>query len=104
MFALGQGVHAESSLITDPGISTLPEVFDTVKMAMHLRQALPRRWGAIQNTQFRILKHHPASRCTLEIGLRTETGWSYLIGKVYATDRSDVYLAMDKLRRTGFGP
>jgi Phosphotransferase enzyme family len=98
-------VHAESSVnITDPGISTLAEVFDTVELAKHLRHAFPGRWGAILNTRIRVLKHHPASRCTLEIGLCTDVGWSFLVGKVYATDRSDVYLTMDKLRRAGFGP
>jgi aminoglycoside phosphotransferase (APT) family kinase protein len=100
---LGQRV-VESHGISDPGIPTLPEVFDPVTWRKHFYQALPADWGAIQNIRFQILKHHPGKRCTFEIALETANGWRYLIGKVYATDRSDVYRAMDEIRRAGFGP
>src|SRR2546422_2909455 len=103
MSELGQH-FVESSVITDPGISTLPAVFDSVTMGKYLRQALPDQWGAIQNIRYQILKHHPGKRCTFEIALRIANGWGYLIGKVYAADRSDVYRAMDEIRRAGFGP
>jgi len=52
----------------------------------------------------RILKRKIGSRWTLEIGLRTENGWHAVIGKVHATDRSDVYQAMEGIRQAGFGP
>jgi len=94
----------DSEVIADRGISTLPEVFDSVTARKYLRQALPDQWGVIEDIRFQILKHHPGKRCTFEISLRTASAWDYLIGKVYAEDRSDVYRAMDEIRRAGFGP
>jgi aminoglycoside phosphotransferase (APT) family kinase protein len=94
----------ESSVISDPGILTLPEVFDPVTMRKYLRQALPDRWGPIQTIRFHILKHHPGKRCTVEMALQTANGWDFLVGKVYACDRSDVYRAMQQIRRAGFRP
>ena len=35
--------------------------------------------------------------------MRTEGGWHSVIGKVYTTDRSDVFRATDAFRRAGFG-
>src|SRR5438128_5117930 len=49
----------------------------------------------------RALKWH-GDRCTFEIAVRTESGWHHVIGKVYKTDRSDVFRAMEALRRAGF--
>ena len=51
-----------------------------------------------------VLKHYPGKRCTVAIAARTTSGWHDLIGKVYATDRSDVYRALDGIRQAGFGP
>jgi aminoglycoside phosphotransferase (APT) family kinase protein len=93
-----------SHVITDPGISTLPEIFDPVTMGEHLRQALPDRGDAVEDIRIRLLKHHPGKRCTFEMALRTPRGWVDLIGKVYAQDRSDVYRAMEEITRAGFGP
>jgi aminoglycoside phosphotransferase (APT) family kinase protein len=90
--------------LTDPGISTLPEILDPAALAMHLRQALPDDRGPIQDIQLQLIKHHPGQRCTFEIAVRTLTGWDCLIGKVYADDRSDVYRAMEEISRAGFGP
>ena len=93
----------ESSAISDPGISTFPGVLDGVAMRGVLNEVIPDEWGTVQNVSFHILKHHPGSRCTFEIGLRTTNGRYCLIGKVYAADRFDVYRAMNEIRRAGFG-
>jgi len=94
----------DSEVITDPGISTLPEVFDSVTTRKYLRQARPDQWGAVEDIRFWIIKHHPGKRCTFEISLRTPNARTDLIGKVYAEDRPDVYRAMDEIRQAGFGP
>jgi hypothetical protein len=100
---LGQR-FVKPGVVIDPGISTLPDVYDTTTMGKHLRQALSYQCGEIESIQLRILKHHPGSRCTFEVALRAAKGLSCLIGKVYATDRSDVYRAMGEIKRAGFGP
>src|SRR5947208_2048386 len=61
------------------------------------------RWGTGQEVRARALKWH-GDRCTFEIAVRTENGWHSVIGKVYTTDRSDVFRTMDALRHAGFGP
>lgn len=90
----------------DLGISTLSEVLDPVELGKHLRvfSSPPWQWGSIQDVSVRPVKRHAGRRCTVEINLRTEGGCRSLIGKVYAADRSDVYLAMEEIRRAGFGP
>src|SRR2546422_6065147 len=93
-----------STAIIDPGLPTLPEVFDPATIAEQLACVLPAHWGSVQDVQVRIVKHHPGSRCTFEIAARTARGERSLIGKVYASDRSDVYRAMGAIRRSGFGP
>jgi len=60
-----------------------------------------RRWGTRREMRARALKWH-GDRCTFEIAVRTESGWHHVIGKVYKTDRSDVFQAMEVLRRAGF--
>ena len=89
----------------DPGIPTLSVVLNPLELGKHLDifSSPPWLWGALQEVQIRVLTYHKGSRCTLEIALRTVTGWKYLIGKVYVTDRSDVYSAMEGIRRAGFG-
>ena len=94
----------ESRTISDPGIPTLSSVLDSATMRQHLRQALRGRCDAIEEIRFQVLKHHPGSRCTLDIALLTATGWDSLIGKVYAADRSDVYHVMVGLNGAGFQP
>jgi len=72
-------------------------------MGKHLELVLPRHWGPVQDIQFQILKRH-RTRCTFEIAWRGEPAWRSVIGKVYATDRADVYRAMEEIGREGFGP
>ena len=92
--------------LTDPGIGTLSAILDPVALAKHL----PGFWpgpeitGAIRDIQVRLLRHHVGRRCTLEIGLRTESGWQFVIGKVYHNDRAGELEAMVKIQRVGFGP
>jgi Phosphotransferase enzyme family len=61
-------------------------------------------WGVPQKARIQVLRFHPEPHCTFEIDLSTEDGWHRLIGKVYATDRQDVYRVMQALRVAGFGP
>lgn len=61
-------------------------------------------WGVPQEARIRLLRFHPEPHCTFEIDLCTGDGWRRLIGKVYATDRQDIYQVMEALRLAGFGP
>ncbi|HKO24595.1 MAG TPA: phosphotransferase [Chloroflexota bacterium] len=90
--------------VSDPGLATLATVLDPAELATYLLPVLPRRWGALREARVQVTKHYPAKRCTIAIALRTTSGWHDLIGKVYATDRSDVYRALDGIRQAGFGP
>ena len=94
---------SESCLVSDPGIPTLEKAFDPVVLGGYLPEVLPSEWGTIRNVRLRVLKHHRGNRCTFEIALGTTTGFHSLIGKVYAIDRLDVYEAMERIRRAGFG-
>ena len=91
--------------LADPGIATFSEVLDPIALAKHLRlfSLPPWSWGAIEEVRVRMLRRK-ARRCTLEIGLRSENGWHSLIGKVYDTDRADVFQAMERISQAGFGP
>jgi len=92
--------------LIDPEIETLSRVFDVAALASALRGSRLGSWhpGAIEEIQLRALRHHEGQRCTLEIGLRTEGDWQFLIGKVYHDDRLDVFQAMEAIERAGFGP
>src|SRR3989442_13137492 len=94
---------SESFLVSDPGIPTLEKAFDPFVLGDELPEVFPSEWGTIRNVRLQVLKHHPGNRCTFEIALGTTTGSHSLIGKVYATDRFDVYEAMERIRRAGFG-
>ena len=90
--------------VADPGLATLAMVLDPVALTTYLPPVLPRHWGPLWEARVHVIKHYPGKRCTVAIALRTTNGWHDLIGKVYATDRSDVYRALDGLRHAGFGP
>lgn len=55
-----------------------------------------------RSVQVSVLKLHSGRRCTMAIHLQTDTGFYDIVGKVYATDRSDVYRAMQAIQRAGF--
>jgi Phosphotransferase enzyme family len=59
-------------------------------------------WGPIQAIQTRVLKCHPNDRCTFEINLKTDRGAHELIGKVFASERSDIHDAMVRIQKAGF--
>lgn len=88
----------------DPDLPTLQVVLDPCRLAKHLSGSLPGKWGAIRDIQIQVLRHHPASRCSVEIQLQTTTGRHELIGKVYPVNRADVYRAMEEISQSGFGP
>src|SRR5437773_1743889 len=89
----------------DPAIPTLAAVLDPTELAKQLSLlSIPEwHWESSQGIQLRVLRWKKASRCTFEIALRMVSGPQELIGKVYAEDRSDVYRAMEEIRRAGFG-
>jgi hypothetical protein len=87
----------------DPGIPTLHTVLDPVTMAEHLRRILPHRCGSAREVRTQILKRH-RTRCTFEIQWRAENASRSVIGKVWRTDRADIFRAMVAVRRAGFGP
>jgi hypothetical protein len=90
----------------DPGLTTLSEVLDPIALAKHLRlfSLPPWNWGTAEEVHVRILRHKAGRRCTLELDLRTENDLHSMIGKVYATDRADVFQTMERIRQAGFGP
>ncbi len=93
--------------LIDPGLAALSEVFDPAALANHLRGVSLGRWygGAVEEVRvLRVLKHHARKRCALEIGLRAQSGWHFLIGKIYHNDRLDVFQAMEGIQQAGFGP
>jgi len=90
--------------LTDQDISTLPAVLNSIELSRHLQRILPSCWGALRDTEIRVIRNHRGKRCTVAITLRTTTGWRHLIGKVYPNERSDIYQIMDGLRQVGFGP
>jgi len=93
-------------VLTDPGIPTLSEVLDSAALAKQLRGVSlgPRDTSAIEQIEVRVLRHHVGQRCTLEFALRTETGWHFLIGKVYQMDCSEIFQTMEGIQQAGFGP
>ena len=99
-------MSSESAQASELEIPTLSAALDPVELHKHLLPFSSASWhkGSVKAVEIRILKSHRASRCTVEIGLLTAAGWHYLIGKVYARDRSDVFLAMQRIERAGFGP
>lgn len=90
--------------LADPGLSTLGKVLDPLELGQHLNRVLNSDWGMLRDIQIQLLLHHPGSRCTIAIKLQTPSGQRDLIGKVYPVDRSDVYQAMTRISRSGFGP
>ena len=92
----------DTSLVSDPAIPTLNKVFDPVALRASLVNLSSPAWGTIRNIGLQVLKHHLGLRCTFEINLQTTRGCHSLIGKVYATDRADIYEAMERIWRAGF--
>jgi aminoglycoside phosphotransferase (APT) family kinase protein len=93
-------------MLTDPRIPTLSEVLDSAALAKHLHGVSLGPWNgaAIEEIEVRVLRHHAGQRCTLDIGLRTQSGWQFLIGKVYRGDRSEFFRSMEEVQQAGFGP
>ena len=82
-------------------------VLDPDVLVKHLRQTslYGSDGAAVKEVQVRrVLKFHVGKRCTLEIALRTESGWQLLIAKIYRKDRSDVFQAMKGIQQSWFGP
>ena len=84
----------------------LSDILDPVELLNQIRQLPPSEWphGVPQEVQAKMLKPHPPKAWIFEIDIRTDTGLHSLIGKVYATDRPDIYQITEKLRQAGLGP
>ena len=84
----------------------LSGILDPVELINQIRQLPPSEWphGVPQEVQAKMLKPHPPKAWIFEIDIRTDTGLHSLIGKVYATDRPDIYQITEKLRQAGLGP
>jgi hypothetical protein len=90
----------------DLQIPTLVAVLDPARLRKILRflSGPPWRWGDLGDVRIRVLRCR-SGRCTFEIGLCTTTGAHALIGKVHALDDgSAIFQAMERIRRSGFGP
>jgi hypothetical protein len=101
------GSAHSSRVHTDVKTVILTGVLDPIVLAQHLCgiSLHDSNEEAVKEVQVRrVLKFHAGKRCTLEIALRTEGGWHFLIAKVYRKDRSDVFQAMKGIRQSGFGP
>ena len=90
--------------IIDPGIPVFRAIFDTAELRAHLESVVPPEWRPLQDVKIQVLKYHLGSRCTFSIALGTASGPRELIGKVYAEDRSDIHVAMQRIAGAGFGP
>ena len=87
-----------------PEISSLPTVLDPAQLLRNLEKfSLPGwEWRRLDQVQVSVLKLHSGRRCTVAIRLQTDGSCYDLVGKVYATDRSDVYRAMLAIQGAGF--
>lgn len=90
--------------LTDQRIPTLRAVLDPYELRQSLKGVLAADWGEVRDIQIEVLQYHRASRCTVDLQLQTTTGKRELIGKVYATDRRDVFQVMKQISDSGFGP
>ena len=88
------------------GIRTLPAVLDPIELGKYLDflSFPPWNWGDLRDIQVQALKTGHRNRCVVEILLQTTNTLHPLIGKFYDQDRSDVYRAMERIARAGFGP
>ncbi len=88
----------------DPEIPALQAVLDPRALRQHLIPVIPPQWGTLRDVEIEVLTHHRRKRCTVNIALETTAGKHELIGKIFATDRVDVYQAMTQISHAGFGP
>jgi aminoglycoside phosphotransferase (APT) family kinase protein len=98
------GRTIDTGHVRDRGLPGLEAVLDPVLIEQHLRRVLPGEWGPFRDTRSRILRHKKGRRCTFEIAWPGADGWRAVIGKVYPTDRADIYRTMETIRGAGFGP
>ena len=89
----------------DLEIPTLAAALNPVRLRKNLRflSLPPWQWGELNDARIQVLRCHKG-RCTLEIGLSTTTGPHTLIGKVYALDEPEIFVAMQRISQAGFGP
>ena len=100
---MGDQVVPSPLAVADHGIPTLAAVLEgqETRTNLGLLTSFPWKSRLLNDIQTRLIKLQKGNRCTLEIGLRTESGWHYLIGKVYSRDRADVFEAMKKIWESG---
>jgi aminoglycoside phosphotransferase (APT) family kinase protein len=88
----------------DPRLPTLEKVLNASVLRRALGEVLPWNWGKVETVDIEVLQYHRASRCTMNVRVQTAGGLRELIGKVYATDRRDVFRIMNQISNSGFGP
>ena len=97
---------ALTQTLPDREISTLSAVLDPSRLRKHLRfLSVPGgKWADLSEVRVQVLRFQTGRRCTFEIALCTPTGLHTLIGKVYASDGSEIFEAMRRISGVGFGP
>jgi len=95
-------VSIDSSV--DPRLQTFQAVLDPQELCKQVLRSLATQWRSPRSVRIKVLKYHPENRCTVEIQLQSAGGCRSVVGKLYMTDRSDVYQAMTAIVGAGFGP
>jgi hypothetical protein len=87
----------------DPDLPTLRAALDPAELSKYLYPIVSSRWRArrLKVIGTRLINWHKGSRYTFEITATTETGWHYLIGKVFSQESFNVFDAMRKIWQVG---
>ncbi len=100
-----KGLEAESpDSFVDRDIPALQVLLNPRELGQHLSGVLSRECGVVRDVKLVVLQRHRRKRWTVNLALETTTGKYELIGKLYATDREDVFRAMKQISEAGFGP
>lgn len=87
----------------DPDLPTLRAALDPAELAKYLYPIVSSRWRShrLKVIGTRLINWHRGRRYTFEITVTTETGWHYLIGKVFSQESVNVFDAMRKIWQVG---
>src|SRR5215469_2330375 len=87
----------------DPDLPTLRAALDPAELATYLYPIVSSRWRShrLKVVGTRLINWHKGRRYTFEITVTTETGWHYLIGKVFSQESFNVFDAMRKIWQAG---
>jgi aminoglycoside phosphotransferase (APT) family kinase protein len=85
------------TIAEDPNFPYLANVLDAKELREEFRQHSIPAWEGLEELRVNVLKWHWTKRRTFEVVFR-----GHLLGKVYPTDRHDVYEYMESLKQAGF--